>query len=193
MSEERRSGRFVTPGERIGVIEEFIPSHGTYVKDGVIYSSSAGYLLIDAITRKVSIYPATHGLYVPKVGSIVVGYVMSTQSAMAFMRIIRVGKKNISGFFSGVLHISDVDVKFTKDISDALKVSDLVRAKVISEINKIFHLSTKGENLGVIFALCSKCGGTLRLKSKRGMRLQCEKCGNVETRKIASDYGSGNL
>jgi len=193
MPELRKSGQFVVPGERIGVIEEFIPDCGTYVKDGVIYVKDVGYLLIDSVGRKVYVHSATRGVCVPRVGSIVIGHVVNVQSAMAFIRIIKVGRRFLSGFFTGVLHVSDVDVKYTKDILNAFKVGDLVRAKVISEVNRTFHLTTKGENLGVILALCSKCGETLALKSKRSKRLYCSECGNTETRKIASDYGSGNL
>lgn len=190
---EKRSGRFVIPGDKIGVIEEFIPGYGTYVVDGAIYASSVGFLSIDPKSRIASIQPASQRIYAPRVGNIVVGCVWGVQTAMAFIRIIKIEKSFLSGFFTGVLHVSDVDVKFTKDILDALKLGDIVRAKVISEANRTYHLSTKGQNLGVILALCSKCGGTLRLKSKREKKLQCEVCGNVETRKIALDYGSGNL
>jgi exosome complex component CSL4 len=85
MSNIRRSGEFVVPGERIGVIEEFIPNFGTYVENGVIYSRNAGYLLIDSAARKVSVYPAAKGLSFPKIGSIVVGYVVNIQGSTAFL------------------------------------------------------------------------------------------------------------
>ncbi|MBS7624439.1 MAG: exosome complex RNA-binding protein Csl4 [Candidatus Bathyarchaeia archaeon] len=193
---EKKSGMFVVPGERIGVIEEFIPDRGTYVENGVIYASNVGYLLIDQVSRKVSVHPVTREACVPRVGSIVVGHVVNVQSAMAFIRIIKVGKRFLSGFFTGVLHISDIEEKFTEDIFDAIKLGDLVRAKVISEANRTYHLTTRGERLGVIFALCSKCGGVLKLRGKskkEGKNLYCEDCGNIESRKIASDYGLGNL
>ncbi|MCX8171011.1 MAG: exosome complex RNA-binding protein Csl4 [Candidatus Bathyarchaeota archaeon] len=198
MSEEKKSGRFIVPGEKIGVIEEFIPDKGTYVKDGVIYSSNIGYLLIDSVSRRVSVYPLTRKVCFPRVGSIVVGHVVNIQSAMAFIRIIKVGNRFPSGFFTGVLHISDIGEEFIENIFDALKLGDLVRAKVISEANRMFHLSTKGEKMGVILALCSKCGSALKLKyrekgRKREKNLYCEDCGNTESRKIASDYGLGNL
>ncbi len=195
MLETRKSGQFIVPGEKIGVIEEFIPDFGTYVEDGVIYAKNVGCILVDSVSRKVSVYPLTREAGVPKVGSIVVGHVVNIQGAMAFIRIIKVGKRFLSGFFTGILHVSDIDVKYTREIFDALKVGDLVRAKVISYTNRTFHLTTKGGKLGVILALCSKCGGTLILKSKKSKnkKLYCEKCGNTETRKIASDYGSGNI
>ena len=195
MSEMRKSGQFIVPGEKIGVIEEFIPDLGTYVDNGVIYANKVGCILVDSVSRKVSVYPLTREACIPKVGSIVVGHVVNIQGAMAFIRIIKVGKRFLSGFFTGVLHVSDIDIKYVKEIFDAIKVGDLVRAKVISHTNRTFHLTTKGGKLGVILALCSKCGGTLMPKSKRNKdkRLYCSKCGNAETRKIASDYGFGSI
>ena len=84
---EISSGQFVIPGEKLGVIEEFIPDVGTYVKDGNIYSSSMGFVLIDFINKKISVYPATHNVSIPRVGSIVTGYVTTVQNAFALVRI----------------------------------------------------------------------------------------------------------
>lgn len=193
MSNTKRSGEFIVPGERIGVIEEFIPNFGTYVEDGVIYSRNVGYVSIDSATRKVSVYPVAKGLSFPKIGSIVVGHVVNIQGLTAFMRIVKIGKRRLSGFLTGALHVSDIDTKYTKEVLNAVKVGDLVRAKVISDTNRILHLTTKGEKLGVILALCSKCGGTLLLKNRKSKKLYCGDCGNFEMRKIASDYGAGNI
>jgi len=187
MSETRTSGQFVVPGEKLGVIEEFIPDSGTYVEGGIIHSNNAGYILMDFANKKVSVYPATHNLNVPKVGAIVVGDTMNVQSSMATIRMMKVGKKFISGSFTGIVHVSDVSFTYTENMFDAFKVGDLVRAKVISDKNKTFHLSTKGENLGVIYAFCSQCGNLLSFKDKG---LKCEACGNVEKRKLTSDYGT---
>jgi exosome complex component CSL4 len=51
-SPEEKSGHLVLPGERLGVIEEFIPDSGTFVKDGVIYSKIIGRSLVDLQNRK---------------------------------------------------------------------------------------------------------------------------------------------
>lgn len=193
MLEEKRSGRLVMPGDKIGVIEEFIPGYGTYVVDGIIYASHVGFLSIDPKSRVASIQPACQRKFFPRVGDTIVGHVWNVQTAMAFVRIIKIEQTFLSGFFTGILHVSDIDVRFTKDILDALKPGDLIRAKVISEVNRTYHLSTRGRNLGVILALCSKCGGMLRLERRKGKKLCCEDCGNIEARKIAVDYGSGKL
>ncbi|MEM2111542.1 MAG: exosome complex RNA-binding protein Csl4 [Candidatus Bathyarchaeia archaeon] len=190
MLENRKSGQFVVPGERLGVIEEFTPNSGTYVEDGVIYSKNAGYVLMDFENKKVSVYSASNNLKIPKVGSIVEGNVIAVQRSMATVKITKIGKKAISGFFTGLIHVSDVSFQYTENISDSFKVGDYVRAKVVSNKNRIFHLSTKGENLGVIYASCSKCGNLLTLRNKI---LQCGVCGNFEKRRTAPNYGVENL
>ncbi len=190
MSKNRGSGQFVVPGDKLGVIEEFIPDSGTYVEDGAIRSENVGYILMDFANKKVSVYPTARNLNVPRVGSVVVGNSTSVQSSVAVIRMSKVGRKFISGHFTGMIHISDVSFTYTESMFDAFKVGDLVRAKVISDKNRTFHLSTKGENLGVIYAFCSQCGGLL-VRKDRG--LACQTCGYFERRKTASDYGTGTL
>lgn len=187
-SYKEKSGQFVLPGERLGVIEEFIPNNGTYVKDGVIYSKIVGRALLDFLNKRVSVYPLVHVAKVPKVGSIVLGQVSSVQNENAGMRIFKVGNKFISGFFTGVLHIADVRLRYVESMFDVCKPGDIMRAKVISEKNHIYHLSTKEKNLGVVYAFCSRCG--YMLVSKK-LSMYCPRCGKVEKRKITSDYGKG--
>lgn len=185
-SSEQKSGQVVAPGERLGVIEEFIPDSGTYVKDGVIYSKIVGRALIDLLNKKVTVYPLTVGVMVPKVGAVVVGQVGNAQSDNVLVRIFRVGSKKISGVFSGILHISDVQERYVNSMNDVCKTGDIIRAKVISEKNQIFHLSTNDKNLGVLYAFCSRCGNSLEQKRHE---MQCPKCGNIERRKTTFDYG----
>ena len=187
MSEIRSSGRFVVPGQKLGVIEEFIPDSGTYVKDGYIYSMSVGYVLIDFVNKKVSVYPAARNMNVPRIGSLVIGGVTSVQSSHATIQIVKVGRKFLPGHFTGIIHISDVSRRYLDNMYDAFKIGDVIRAKVISDKNKTFHLSTKDDNLGVLYAFCSQCGGVL----VKRRNLKCVVCGNIEKRKVASDFGKG--
>ena len=190
MSTNRQSGQFVVPGQKLGVIEEFIADSGTYVEEGIIHSKSVGYVLMDLDNKKVSVYVAARNYNIPKIGAIIIGDVTGVQSSMANVRITKVGTKFISSHFSGIIHISDVSFNYTENIFDAFKAGDLVRAKVISDKNQIFHISTKGENLGVLLAYCSHCGAILALRQNE---LRCEECGHVERRKTALDYGKGTL
>jgi exosome complex component CSL4 len=183
---EQKSGHLVMPGERLGVIEEFIPDSGTYVKDGVIFSKIIGRSLVDLQNRRVSVYPVIEGAVYPKVGTVVIGQIGNAQSDNVLVKIFRVGKKKLSGSFGGILHVSDVSDRYIDQMSDVCKPGDIVRAKVISEKNKVFHLSTNDKNLGIMYAFCSRDGTLL---NQDGYDLNCPKCGNVERRKISPDYG----
>ncbi|MCX8153171.1 MAG: exosome complex RNA-binding protein Csl4 [Candidatus Bathyarchaeota archaeon] len=189
-SPERKSGNLVLPGERLGVIEEFIPDSGTYVKDGVIYSKLVGRALMDLLSKRVSVYPLASDAFVPKVASVILGQVYNGQSDSAIVRIFKIGSKKLSGVFTGILHISDVQEKFVKSMNDVCKPGDIIRAKVISDKNQIYHLSTKDKNLGVVYAFCSRCSNLLE---PRRHELVCPKCGNMERRKIAFDYGKADI
>ncbi|MEM2098530.1 MAG: exosome complex RNA-binding protein Csl4 [Candidatus Bathyarchaeia archaeon] len=183
---EQKSGAMVLPGERLGVIEEFIPDSGTYVRNGVIYSKIVGRALVDLLHKRVSVYPLAHEAIVPKVSSIVVGQAGNAQSDNVMIRVFKVGDKKLSGVFSGILHISDVQERYVDSMNDVCRTGDIIRAKVISEKNQIYHLSTNDKSLGVIYAFCSLCGQLLEPKK---YVMQCTKCGHVEKRKIAIDYG----
>ena len=187
---EQKSGNLVVPGERLGVIEEFIPDSGTYVKDGVIYSKIVGRSLVDLTNRRVSVYPAVDGVAVPKLSSTILGQVGNAQSDNVLVRIFKVGNKTLSGDFGGILHISDVSDRYVNSMNEVCKPGDIIRAKVISEKNRIFHLSTNDKNLGVVDAFCSRCGNLLEPER---FELRCPKCGNIEKRKMAPDYGKEEI
>jgi exosome complex component CSL4 len=189
-SSEQKSGHLVLPGERLGVIEEFIPNSGTYVKDGIIYSKIVGRALMDLLNKRVSVYPLISGAIVPKVTSTVVGQVGNAQSDNVLVRIFKIGSKKLSGVFTGILHISDVQERYVDFMNDVCKPGDIIRAKVISEKNQIYHLSTTDKDLGVLYAFCSHCGNLLEPKR---YEMRCPKCGNIEKRKIALDYGKEEI
>ncbi len=191
LKQEQRSGNLVVPGDRLGVIEEFIPDAGTYVKDGVIYSKIIGRALMDMLNRKVTVYPLKEGVKVPKAGATIIGQIGNAQSDNVLVRITGVvAKKRTSGAFGGILHISDVSDRYIDSMNEVCKPGDIIRAKVISEKNQVFHLTTDDRNLGVIYAFCSNCGTLLE---QRRNEMHCTKCGNIERRKTALDYGKEEI
>jgi exosome complex component CSL4 len=188
---KRKSGAFVSPGDRLGVIEEFSPGPGTYVDQGAIYSKATGRTLVDLMNKQVSVYPVVRVASSPKTGSIIIGQVSQAQNQTANVRILKIDKKILTGPFTGVLHISDASPVYVDSMFDVCKSGDILRAKVISETNRIYHLSTSVDRiLGVIFAFCSNCGHTLQW---RRSRMRCPNCGRIENRKVASDYGKGEI
>lgn len=190
MNEVKRSGQFVIPGEKLGVIEEFISNAGTYVRDGSIFSRVVGRALMDLMNKRVSVYPLARGASVPCVGNIVTGNIRSVQDSTSTLRIFKIGMKHLSGFFSGVVHVSDASFRYVESMFDVCRMGDIARAKVISDKNGTYHLTLKGENLGVIYAFCSSCG---RILTKKRARMVCENCGNIENRKTTMDYGKGTI
>ena len=183
---ERKSGLFVVPGDRLGVIEEFTPGPGTYVEEGNIHSEVTGCTMLDSLNKQVSVYPLVQTATIPKVGSIVTGQVLDVRNKQAVLRIFQIGEKKLSGFFTGMLHISGVSHGYVDNMYDVCKTGDIMRAKVISTKNRAFFLSTAEKDLGVVYALCSRCGQVLQ-PGNRGMG--CSKCGNLESRKTSPNYG----
>jgi exosome complex component CSL4 len=183
---ERKSGLFVVPGDRLGVIEEFTSGSGTYVEGGTIHSKVTGRTLLDMLNRQVSVYPIVEAATVPQVGSVVTGMATDVRNKNAILHIFKIGNKNLSGAFKGALHISGVSHGYVDNMYNVCKSGDIVRAKVISTANRSIFLSTVDKDLGVLQALCSMCGDMLE-PANRGM--SCPSCGNFERRKLAPDYG----
>ena len=75
-------------------------------------------------------------------------------------------------------------------MNDVCKPGDIIRAKVISEKNRIYHLTTNDNGLGILYAFCSRCGTLLE---PQRYELKCPKCGNIENRKMSSDYGKETI
>lgn len=179
------SGKIVFPGEKLCVLEEFMPGDGTFEINGNVYSKFVGRVLYDFVSRKVTVVPLKKVTNIPKQGMVIYAVVSTTKDDVAFTKIFGAEKGvSFSGTFTGILHVSQISSNYIKVVTDAVKVGDIVKAKVLTSWNP-FQLSTKGTKLGVIYALCSKCGTPL---TKKRIKLQCSKCGNVEARKISSDY-----
>ncbi len=187
---KRKSGQVVVPGDRLGVIEEFTPGSGTYESEGVIYATATGRALMDLLNKQVSVYPKAHVSNVPHVGSVLLGQVSEVQSKQATLRIFQVGERLLTGFFSGLLHIGDVSPRYVESMYEVCKAGDIVRARVVSDKNRVFHLTTNEKDLGAVYAFCSRCGHSLMQKR---FIMRCPECGNSERRKTAADYGKGEI
>lgn len=190
MRQSKKSGEFIIPGEPMGVIEEFVAGSGTYMESGTIYSEITGCTLLDMQNKEVSVYPLVHTVLVPRTGNTVVGQVSDLQNKLATLRMWRVETKKLPNFFTGVLHVSDASLGFVRTMFDVCRTGDIMRAKVVSEKNGMYHLSLAETDLGVIYAFCSRCGDLMPLRERR---IQCTACGKVEKRKIASDYGKAEI
>jgi exosome complex component CSL4 len=176
------SGLFVSPGEKLGVIEEYIPGQGIYVEDGTLFSSITGRVTYDKTKRELHITPGTHQLSIPQVGDIVFGEVSNVQDKTLTVKIMKIRNSRLSTPLTGIMHISDVSRGYVKTMRDLFKPRDFIRAKVISTKNREVHLTTQNRELGVFQAFCVQCGNNLILEKTR---FKCTKCNKMEKRKIA--------
>ncbi len=190
---EVKTGDFVVPGAFLATAEEFMPGEGAYEEDGEVYSSCTGVVLVDVRTKRISVFPRTAVPPELKRGDIVVGKVeeVRDQTASVYVGVLR-GREDrqlpLPDF--GTIHISEVRGSYLKDLSREFKPGDIVRARVMNVRRGTIQLTTVGDNLGVIMAACSRCRTPL---DRDDTKLKCPSCGNVELRKLASDYRQGVL
>ena len=175
----------VLPGDKLGVIEQYLPGAGTYEKEGTIYAHFTGNARIDLKNKRVTVVPTTRVALLPKEGTTVIASVNHATDKMATVDIWKINERTIQNPFTAMLHISSSSPRYERNMADVCKAGDIIRARVI-EINRIPQLTTAGRGLGVIKAFCSKCGAVLEFKNRR---LQCDSCGNLERRRLAEDYG----
>ncbi|MHA1754412.1 MAG: exosome complex RNA-binding protein Csl4 [Candidatus Odinarchaeia archaeon] len=186
MEDNVKTGSFVLPGDKLGVIEEFLPGPGTFQENGVIYSSKIGIVLLDTKAKKISVFPRTVKPLIPKRGDTVLGKITMVQGKKAIVTIVMVGDKILSSGFTGQIFIRQVTGEFLDSLDDFFKIGDIIRANVIDDRDEIYQLSTADPKLGVIKAYCARCGTPLRKFKKQ---LKCDSCGNIEKRKTAVDFG----
>lgn len=177
--------KIAVPGEQIGVEEEFMPGNGVYIENGRIYSSKLGILMIDGKNRRINVEPRTK-LAVPEVGDVVEGIVVGPiREDSTVVEIVRIlGKKNLKGTFTGILHISQTTRGRLSTILNAIGLGDWILAKVVTSWPP-YQLSILDDDLGIIYSTCPKCGKELVLK--RG-RLHCDKDKIFIRKKVSSRY-----
>ncbi len=186
-----KDGDIVLTGEKLGVVEEFLPDkQSTFTKDGKIFASKTGMININDKERKIEI--TTHqdkDRKVVKVGDIVIGSILFLRQYSVGLSFYTVNTKlHFNSYYFGNIHVSQISKRYVEKINDAFQITDIIRARVIAQEYNEYKLSTSGKELGVIYADCVICGHSLE---KIGVnKLKCPRCGNVESRKLANDYGN---
>lgn len=178
----------VLPSDKLAVIEEYMPGEGTYADNkGYIRAAKVGYPIADKNFKAITVLHPLKKPFIPRYGMIVLGIITSVKEDLVFVDIIAdKDGKPFSGKYTGVIHLSQASKTFIKTVEDAFKLSDIVLAKVLTDKLPPYQLTTKAPELGVIAAMCSKCGGVLAKRDEN--TLICPRCGNVEKRKVALGY-----
>lgn len=184
-----KSGDIVVPGDQLCVIEELMPSFGTYEKDGIVYAAAPGRVDMDLKERSIRIVSPDGGmkLSLPKKGDILIGEVTIVFDQRAEVKIVRINDLDYHSGLVGELHISNVTRRYVKSMQDVVKQNDIVRAAALNTHQIPVELTLVGPELGVIFGVCIRCGNPLTLTTHNNMF--CLRCENRETREVANDYG----
>lgn len=184
-------GSLVLPGDKLAITEELRAGNGTYELNGGIFSSIIGIFRIDRKKMTAEVQPITSVPLIIKEGDIVVCEVKQTGDAMVICRIIHIAnkKRQIAGEKDVAIHISNISEEYVEDIRKKYRIGDIVRAKII-KAEPALQATTKGKEFGVIKAYCTNCRNPL---IRKNILLECKVCGRVEERKIADDYGEGNI
>ncbi len=177
----------VFPGDEVAIEEEYMASEGTFAKDGKIYASQIGELILDedeCLAKVISMNPPN----ILKPGDIVYANVEDIRKSMATATVLAKDgvSRRIGNETYGTIHVSKISPDYTDDVSKELRKGDLIRAMVTS-VKPSLQLTTKDEHLGVIRSLCGRCKTELVAKGKR--QLYCPKCERTMSRKLADDYG----
>ena len=187
---QRLDGREVFPGERLAVIEEYGDGEGTYEMDGDVRSAELGVTKRNNASRSLEVEKKTPEIIVPREGMVAVAEVGSVARRDARVDIFMLDGRLIHPTYSGVVHISDISRDYTKNIDLALRSGDIIKGRIVNVRNRLNQMSLAGNEYGVVYAFCSRCGGLL--ENNRG-RLTCPDCGRVERRKTANSYGREEL
>ncbi len=180
-----KSGELVTPGQELCVEEEFIAGEGTYVDNGIVRAAVVGVVEINMNTYVITVEPIkSPSVIKPK--SVVIGKVIGMREELAYIKVAQTEQDfKRRKFYTVLLHVSQLGVqKFVKSMYDYLRIGDVVKVRILND-KPIYVASMKGNKLGVILAYCSLCGNELYLD---GDKLVCPRCGNVEQRKLSSEY-----
>ena len=176
----------VFPGDEVAIEEEYLASEGTFAKNGIVYASQIGTLVLDddeCVAMVISPNPPN----ILKPGDIVYAQVGEIRKTMATADVLcKEGtERRIGSETYATIHVSKISSGYTDDVSKELRKGDLIRA-MVTGVKPSLQLTTKDDHLGVIRSLCGKCKTEL---VRKGKALYCPKCERTMPRKLADDYG----
>lgn len=183
---EKDNNSTVTPGEKIAVIEEYIPDSHCYEIDGVIYSNITGNVEIDNKKHKIQVKP-DKGVITAAVGQIGIGRVEFCRKQVANIDLHFLGDRKYFKPISTSLHVSETSKKFIKSMYEVVRAGDWIKIRVISTARNIYSTLIGDDSLGVILAYCINCG--TELEYKRRNQLKCPNCELEQYRITSRNYG----
>lgn len=192
MSKNETAGPLVEPGTPLAYSEELLAGSGTYDDGTQIRAAVYGTQHVDPETMTLEVKPAGKSVAQVEKGDIVVGLITYIKpETLASIKILAVRGKEGRSLLQNVdatLHISKIDARYIKDVREEYVCGDYIRAKVIG-LKGGPQLATDKPELGCVKAF-GPSGAQLVLN---GRQLKDPETNQAQQRKLASDYGSGQV
>jgi exosome complex component CSL4 len=176
------SGRLVLPGDKLCVVEEFMPGEGAEVlKDGAVVATVAGVAEYDLKRHSVSVKAAKPSVKI-RTGDLVLCQVREVQDKLVICDILAAAGHPVKTHWTAAALQRRETPLFT--------VGDIIVARIREDYSGIYSLTVRGRGLGVFQAFCDICGAPLTLS---GRALFCTRCKRKYTnRPIVPYYGKVN-
>lgn len=186
---EKEDKSITTPGEALGVIEEYFPGKNVINDDGTLLSAIPGEVDLDEENHEINVYSSIETPKIEK-GDIIIGRIDGVRDSICFVDMSRkLGDltRELPTSASGTVHISNVSDNYIESMQDQFRIGDIIRARVIDSAKEYVDLSTEGDSYGVVLGICVECRSEME---RKGNKLKCPECNHVEDRKISKHYRS---
>ena len=179
------------PGFDLGPSDAKEAGEGATVHEGHLIATVVGRIEeTENLVSVLSMNPITR-----LKDDIVIGEVVKLNEKNGEIRLIGIEGTPRQDFLPQDLHaqffITDALRKYFHNMSDGVKVRDIVRAKVTEDALVIKVEMKSADELGVLWALCPSCGMTLQTQKSQDWNMVCTACKRTSFRAIADDYGNG--
>ncbi len=180
--------QIVMPGDKLGIIEQYLPGEGTYDDNGEIKSSVLGNVKINQKMKVISVESDAKPALL-KVGDVVYGQITDIKPQRANVKIdcIKDNARPLALPYMGAIHISQAKKDYLEKLSDAFRIGDIIQAKVVKITGDNVDLGTVDDDCGVLKAMCTRCRDYMHTTKKQN-ELQCNTCNKKEKRKISKNY-----
>ena len=168
----------VIPGDKVAIIEEYGSGNNTYDDGEIIRSVVAGEYDIDKKERMVNV-KNLKSTSVPKLDDIVIGTVAAVMGSMFIVLVKYINSKPVKSQVECICATRSIRKR------NIALVKDLVKLKIIGQLNGAIHGTIQDPELGVLFTKCRKCG--MDVKPLRDI-IKCVECGWTDDRKLSSDF-----
>ncbi|MEM0106715.1 MAG: exosome complex RNA-binding protein Csl4 [Candidatus Micrarchaeaceae archaeon] len=169
------------PGEALAAEEECMPSSGTYLENGTIYSMLIGMPKTEDM--KVCIERKMNDAVTFKEGMYVLGEIVENMRTVIFVKIsdYRLGSTKYIALKSGKIIAQ-------KGGREHFGIGDIILAYIYRSEKDSYILELKGPELGVVYSLCNSCNGFM--KQIDAYTLKCNECHSLTSTKVSRLYGN---